>query len=109
MRIVVWLLVMAGPAMGQWKASLATQVITPEGPLWMAGYGARKEPSKGKQHDLFVKCLALEDPSGQRLVLLTSDLCGIPRNLAVEVTDAAGKRTGLKRDAIMLTVSHTHS
>lgn len=109
MRILLWLLLLNGPVLGQWKAGFSTKVITPEGPLWMAGYAARKEPSKGKQHDLFVKCATLEDPAGTRLVLLTSDLCGIPRNLADDVLAAAMMRTGLKRDAILLTCSHTHS
>ena len=29
----------------QWKAGVATVVITPEQEIWMAGYGGRKKPS----------------------------------------------------------------
>src|SRR5262249_37432841 len=65
-----------------WKAGVAVRVITPSEPMWMAGYGARNKPSEGKVHDLHVKALALEDAAGKRLVLLTSDLVGIPRDLS---------------------------
>ena len=43
-----------------WKAGAASVVITPEQPMWMAGYAARDKPSEGKVHDLNAKALALE-------------------------------------------------
>src|SRR4051794_38934008 len=58
----------------RWKAGVATEVITPKKSMWLAGYGGRTKPSEGKEHDLYVKALALEDPSGDRFVILTSDL-----------------------------------
>jgi hypothetical protein len=91
-----------------WKAGVAVQVITPSEPMWMAGYGNRDKPAEGKLQDLYVKALALEDPAGGRLVLLTSDLVGIPRELSEAVATEAHKRTGLTRERLLLTVSHTH-
>jgi hypothetical protein len=91
------------------KAGTASRVITPAEPLWMAGYASRNKPCDTKRHDLWVKALAVEDPAGDRCVLLTSDLCGIPRSLSEPVCGEVMKRTGLKRDQIMLTCSHTHS
>ncbi len=90
------------------KAGLAVQVITPEEPIWMAGYGGRNKPAEGKVQDLYVKVLALEDPAGKRLVLLTSDLLGLPRELADAVAADVMKQTGLPRERLMLTASHTH-
>jgi hypothetical protein len=101
-------LVGAEPGEKSWKAGLAAQKITPEGPLWMAGYGARKEPAKGKAQELYVKVLALEDPSGKRLVILTSDLIGISRSLGEVVIAAVQKKEKLPREAFVLTASHTH-
>lgn len=92
-----------------YKAGTATKVITPAEPLWMAGYASRNKPGEVKRHDLWVKALALEDAAGNRCVLLTSDLCGIPRSLSEPVCAEVTKRTGLKREQIMLTCSHTHS
>jgi hypothetical protein len=98
----------AEPMSAEWKAGVAVQVITPEQPMWMAGYGNRNKPAEGKLTDLYVKVLALEDPHGNRMVLLTSDLVGIPRSLSEPVSEEVRKRTGLPRERLMLTVSHTH-
>src|SRR5262245_19699930 len=92
----------------KWKAGVASQVITPKESMWLAGYAGRKKPSEGKEHDLYVKALALEDPDGNRLVVVTSDLIGIPRSLAVEVSRQVEKKTKLPRERLMLTCSHTH-
>jgi hypothetical protein len=96
------------PKSAGWKAGVAVQVITPDRPMWMAGYGSRNKPAEGKLTELYVKALALEDPHGGRLVLLTSDLVGIPRHLSEAVAAAVHRRTGLPRERLMLTVSHTH-
>lgn len=90
------------------KAGVATKVITPTESIWMAGYAGRNKPSEGKVHDLYVKALALEDAKGSKLVLLTSDLIGVPRELTEAVAAEVKKQTGLDRERLMLTVSHTH-
>src|SRR5215210_389044 len=90
------------------KAGTASNVITPTEPLWMAGYANRNKPCETKRHDLWVKALALEDPAGNRCVLLTTDLCGIPRSVSEPVCAVVIKQTGLKREQILLTCSHTH-
>src|SRR5262245_30369379 len=84
----------AGAAPG-WKAGVAVRAITPDGPMWLAGYGNRDRPSEGKLTELSVKALALEDPQGGRFVLLTADLVGVPRRLSEAVADDVRRRTGL--------------
>src|SRR5688572_22976209 len=91
-----------------WSAGASAKVITPAEPIWLAGYGARNKPAEGKEQDLYVKALALSDPDGNKLVLLTSDLIGIPRSLALEVAAEVKKKTGLPRERLLLTCSHTH-
>ncbi|MCS7269967.1 MAG: c-type cytochrome [Gemmataceae bacterium] len=59
-------------------------------------------------HDLYAKALCLQDRQGKRLVLVTTDLIGIPRPLAEAVTQAVEKKHGIPRAAVMLTSSHTH-
>ncbi len=44
-----------------WKVGVATAVITPQRPMLMSGYAARKAPATGKDQDLFGKALAIED------------------------------------------------
>lgn len=91
-----------------YKAGVATAVITPGKPMWMAGYAARNKPAEGKAHDLHAKALAVRDDAGTTLVLLTTDLIGLPKELADAVATDVTKRTGLKREHLMLTSSHTH-
>ncbi|HZS06983.1 MAG TPA: neutral/alkaline non-lysosomal ceramidase N-terminal domain-containing protein [Blastocatellia bacterium] len=92
-----------------WKAGLAKVIITPESPVWLAGYAARTKPSEGKIHDLYAKALALEDVAGRRVVIVTSDLLGFPRGLAEAIAEQARKKFNLPRSQLVLTSSHTHT
>jgi hypothetical protein len=107
--MLAFLLVAFSADVPTWQAGVAKRVLTPAESMWMAGYAARTKPAEGKEHDLYVKVLALQDPKGRRAVLLTSDLIGIPRGLAQSVRTAVRKRHRLEDAALMLTASHTHS
>ena len=102
---VLWML--ATSAEAGWKAGTSRVAITPKEPMWMAGYAARTKPSEGAIHDLWAKALALEDPTGQRAILVTLDICGIDRELSNRVRDALKSRHRLDRDRIVLACSHT--
>jgi hypothetical protein len=95
-------------APGGWKVGIAKTNITPDEPMWLAGYGGRDRPAEGKLHDVWIKVLALEDAADRRAVLLTSDLCGIPRWMVDSVSDAIYKQHGLDRSQVQLTYSHNH-
>lgn len=92
-----------------WKAGTAKVKITPEKPMWMAGYSARTKPSEGTMHDLWVKVLALEAADGTRGVVVTSDLLGFTKDIYENVIEQVSKEHGLQRGQVMLTASHTHS
>ncbi len=100
--------VQARPGKPGWKAGVARTNITPDKPMWLAGYGNRNRPSEGKLHDIWVKALALEDARGYRVVLLGSDLCGMPKWMYDSVCAAVEKKHGLKREQVRLTNSHNH-
>jgi hypothetical protein len=91
------------------KAGIARAIITPEKPVWMAGYASRSKPSEGKIHELYAKALTIEDPRGGRVVLVTTDLLGLPGALSTEVAEHARKSYGLKREQIFFNSSHTHT
>jgi hypothetical protein len=100
----------AHPAQAQeatWKAGVAKAIITPEKGVWLAGYGSKRPPD-GKLHDLWVKALALEDPSGQRVVLVTSDFQGVPKEMSDRIFDQMQKTHHLQRRQVMITFSHNH-
>jgi hypothetical protein len=90
-----------------WKAGVARAVITPERGVWLAGYGAKRAPD-GKLHDLWMKALALEDPQGRRVVLVTSDFQGIPKEMSDRVFQELQKKLKLQRNQVMITFSHNH-
>ena len=92
-----------------WKAGVATAKVTPEKSMWMAGYASRKKPSEGTLQDLYVKALALEDERGTRLVIVTTDLIGIPRDLREDLAKEVEARHKLPAAGLMLNASHTHS
>lgn len=99
----------ASGAPAAFKAGLASVVITPEKPVWMAGYASRNKPSEGKIQDLHAKALAIQDATGNRIVIITSDLLGLPGALTSEISEYANKSYGLRREQILYNSSHTHT
>jgi neutral ceramidase len=92
-----------------YKAGAARVVITPEKPIYMSGYAGRTHPSEGKVHDLWAKALAIQDSGGRRVVLVTTDLIGLPRVISEVVAARAAKDYGLERSQLVLNSSHTHT
>ncbi|MEQ1825652.1 MAG: neutral/alkaline non-lysosomal ceramidase N-terminal domain-containing protein [Pirellula sp.] len=90
-----------------WKVGLAKAVITPKSNVWLAGYGSKRPPD-GKLHDLWMKALTLQDRSGQRVVLVTSDFQGVPKSMSDQVFARCKSRFALERHQLMLTFSHNH-
>ena len=101
-------LVQAHPAEhGLWQAGLAKVAITPDKPVWMAGYASRNGPSEGKIVDIYARAMVLTDSANNQLAIITLDLIEIPeslRDLLLQVTD----KYGFKPSQVLLNVSHTH-
>lgn len=91
-----------------WKAAVASEKITPDTEMWMAGYAARTEPAEGVDLDLHAKALVLEDASGQRIALVTMDLIGIPREVHLAAAERVSQETGIPISRLVLNASHTH-
>lgn len=91
-----------------WKAGAATAVITPKENMWMAGYAARKKPSEGVARDLYAKALALEGDDGTPLVVVSTDLIGIRRDVRDTVAERCRSDFDLPPERLLLNASHTH-
>lgn len=91
-----------------WNAGTASVVITPEGPMWMAGYAARNKPSEGKIHDLYAKALAIEHSGGAKLVIVTMDLISVPRPIRDWLEQTVHEKHQLPPEGLMMNCSHTH-
>jgi len=92
-----------------WKAGVAKTVITPDENIWMSGYSARNKPANDKIHDLWAKALALEDSLGNRSVLVTMDLLGLPKPVYDKICERLKSALNLSKDRIILSTTHTHS
>lgn len=91
-----------------WKAGTAVVNVTPTEPMWMAGYASRTKPSEGTALDLFCKAAALEDEHGARVVIVTCDLIGIPRDLRDSLEQLVAEKYKLAPERLLLNASHTH-
>ena len=99
----------AAAAETEWKVGLARVKITPERPVFLAGYASRNKPFEKVEADLYAKALALEDREGHRAVLVTSDLIGFPAAVAEPICERLREKAGLRREQILLNSSHTHT
>ena len=91
-----------------WQAGLGSEVITPNGSMWMAGYASRTKPAEGKLHDLYAKAIALESPDKTRLVIVTLDLISIPYPIRDYLEAEVKKRFDLRPAGLLMNCSHTH-
>ncbi len=109
-KVMVVLLVgiIGGAVQADWKAGLATEVITPSQSMWMSGYASRTKPAEGKVHDLWAKALCLEDPTGKRAILITLDLVGVGRETSLPIREKIAKKHKIDPESVTLACSHTH-
>jgi neutral ceramidase len=92
-----------------WKVGLARENITPERPVFLAGYASRNRPFDKVTTDLYAKALALEDRDGRVAVLVTTDLIGLHTAIAEPVCERLRTEAGLTREQILLSSSHIHT
>ncbi|MEO8129235.1 MAG: neutral/alkaline non-lysosomal ceramidase N-terminal domain-containing protein [Bryobacteraceae bacterium] len=92
-----------------YRAGVARVDITPKQPIWMSGYASRNRPSDGVIAPLFAKALAIEDRQKARVVIVTTDLVGLPRAISDVVAARVQKQFGLERADLVLNSSHTHT
>lgn len=108
-----WLAVFVLSALAQgqtgWKAGAASVTVTPQQPIWMAGFASRDKASERVTADLHVKALALQYRSDAVSVVVTADLIGFRRNLSDVIAERCRQQYGLARDRLVLNASHTHS
>lgn len=110
MKRLAAVLLLASAALAQsWKAGVARVDITPTEPVWLGGFGSRAKPSEGVRQKIWVKALALEDETGARSVLLTSDLLGFTPRMARAAADHALRAHRIPRERLAINSSHTHS
>jgi hypothetical protein len=96
-------------AAAEYKAGTARILITPDKAQYLSGYANRTHASEGKVHDLWAKALVIEDRKGGRVVIVSTDLVGLPRGITDLVAARALKEYNLERSRLVINSSHTHT
>ncbi|MCC7423990.1 MAG: neutral/alkaline non-lysosomal ceramidase N-terminal domain-containing protein [Planctomycetaceae bacterium] len=91
-----------------YKVGVASVKITPTEMMWLTGYAGRTKPADDVEIDLFAKALAIEDQNGAQVVLVTTDLIGIPRRMREAIETSVREKYKLQPEALLLNASHTH-
>ena len=92
-----------------WRAGAASAIITPEEAMPMAGYASRDRPADGKMTELYAKALVIEDAKQSKAVIVSLDLVGIDRELALDVRQRVAQKYDIDASRVLLCCSHTHS
>lgn len=92
-----------------WMVGVAKADITPQNPMWLAGYASRTQASEGAMHSLWAKCLFFQDAKGNSSALITLDVVGISGEFGLEVRRQISRKTSIPLSNILINCSHTHS
>lgn len=91
------------------RAGAARVKITPPLPVWLSGYALRDHQANSVLMDIYAKALAIDDGHRGRVVIITTDLIGLPREVSDPAAARIQKTLGLKRSQILFNSSHTHT
>src|SRR5204862_205104 len=85
-----------------------TAPFADESTLPLAGYAARRGPSRGVADPLELNALLLRAP-GQSVAILTADLLFVTAELKARLLEAVGAKLGLDEASLLVAASHTHT
>jgi neutral ceramidase len=107
--VVLWI-VSPSPAASaaELKAGAAKIDITPEKPVNMSGYAARKGLSTGVHDPLSARAVAFE-VGGKRLVLISTDIIGFYEDVGSVMRQAIEAECNLQPSELFLCGIHTHA
>jgi hypothetical protein len=86
------------------RVGFAKEVITPKGPVWMAGFGTGRR-SLGVHDDLYARVVVLRQ-GPVKLALVALDLLGLQGE---EAREMKARVAGFSADEILIACTHDHS
>lgn len=89
------------------QAGAATANITPQIGLPIVG-GFTPSPSKHIHDELHARCFVVDDGE-RRVALVVCDLLGMHRSLSDEARRLITEKTGIPKENVMISCTHTHS
>jgi hypothetical protein len=91
------------------QVGLAVRDITPDGPIWLAGYASRNHPSEKVDCPLVAQAIAFRTNPDEPVVLVSVDNCEVSREFTAPVLQALSEKGHLAPNRVMIISSHTHS
>jgi hypothetical protein len=83
--------------------------ITPNYPIRLNGFGARRDESEGITHRIWAKAIAIGTEAEQPAILITVDSTGLPMSMVDEVAARLHAKAGIARERLIVTFTHTHT
>ena len=90
------------------EVGFGSGVITPELPVVLAGFGARKGPATGIHDDLTAQAVVIRTSAGTAC-LLVLDLLLLGADVAGPLRAAVARELGTTTDRVMTSCTHTHA
>lgn len=103
------LTVRSAPEAGLRSLGLARVDITPDYPVRLSGYAARKTECEGVAQRIWAKALAIGSDHEKPALLICVDNCGIPTWMRDEVTRRLAQARRLDPARVAVCSTHTHS
>ena len=84
--------------------------VTPTAPAPLSGYGNTDERLHTEVLDpLYFTCVAMTDAEDNTAMFITIDLCSIDKNTVSSIRGRINSKTGVPKENIMVSITHTHS
>ena len=90
------------------KIGFGAGVITPEVPVFLAGFSARTEPATGVYDELEARAVVIDDDRG-RLCLVVCDLLGMSPGVSRRVRTEVSEAIELPVERVLTACTHTHT
>ena len=91
------------------RVGVAQVDITPAYPVRLNGFGFRRAESEGIAQKIWAKAIAFADEQNGPAILITTDNLGVSDEIVQEVANRLAPKTGLRRERLTITASHTHT
>jgi hypothetical protein len=90
------------------RVGFGVGAITPDVPVFLAGFAARTEAAAGVRDELEAHAVLIQR-GGARLVLVVCDLLGMSPDVATDVRAAIGDALDLPLQRVLTACTHTHT
>ena len=93
----------------QYQVGVGKIDITPDYPIRLSGYGARREETSEITQRIYAKSLVISYQDNDPFVMILVENVGIPDHLTKEVSNRLGNAAGVSEERFVICSTHTHA